>query len=128
MSSFVNLMDIVYPVGSIYMSTSPISPATRFGGTWNQIKDKFLLSAGDDYTVSSTGGESEHTLTIDEMPHHTHNLGETLYLYTDHITSRYVNGGAETWLDSSLFKAQGGDQPHNNMPPYYVVYSWERTA
>ena len=61
-----------YPVGSIYMSVNSTSPASLFGGTWEQLKDRFLLGAGDTYTNGSTGGESTHTLTVDEMPSHTH--------------------------------------------------------
>lgn len=68
MSNFVNLMDIVYPVGSIYQSMSATSPADFIGGTWTQIKT-FLL--GSD-TAKDAGGEAKHTLTIDEMPRHNH--------------------------------------------------------
>ena len=50
--------DMIYPVGSLYMSTDSTSPASRFGGTWEQIKDKFLLSAGDTYTAGVTGGSA----------------------------------------------------------------------
>jgi hypothetical protein len=78
MSSFVNLMDIVYPVGTVFHSFSNVSPATRFGGTWEQITDKFLYgstSSGD------TGGENTHTLTINEMPSHNHNSGSFYQVY-----------------------------------------------
>lgn len=68
------LVDIVYPVGSIYMSTSSTSPELLFGGTWEQIKDTFLLSAGDSYNNGDTGGEAAHTLTTAELPSHTHSL------------------------------------------------------
>lgn len=68
MSNFVNLLDIVYPVGSIYQSMNATSPADFIGGTWTQIKT-FLCGAD---TANQTGGEAEHTLTIDEMPKHNH--------------------------------------------------------
>lgn len=67
-----NLINIIYPVGSIYMSTNNVSPATFLGGTWEQIKDKFLLTAGDTYAAGSTGGAATHTLTTAQMPSHTH--------------------------------------------------------
>lgn len=68
-----NIFDMIYPVGSIYMSTASISPAQLFGfGEWEQIKDTFLLAAGDNHALSSQGGEETHTLTISEMPSHTH--------------------------------------------------------
>ena len=68
----INIIDAIYPVGSIYMSVNSTSPATLFGGTWTQIKDTFLLSAGDTYTAGDTGGEATHTLTSGEMPIHNH--------------------------------------------------------
>ena len=68
MSNFVNLLDIVYPVGSIYQSMSATSPADFIGGTWTKIKT-FLYGAD---TAQETGGEAEHTLTKEEMPKHNH--------------------------------------------------------
>ena len=62
----------IYPVGSIYISVNSTSPQTLFGGTWEQIKDTFLLATGDTYANGSTGGEATHTLTENEMPSHTH--------------------------------------------------------
>lgn len=67
-----NILDKIYPVGSIYMSTSSASPALLFGGQWEQIKDRFLLAAGNNHELASTGGEEAHTLTTSEMPSHTH--------------------------------------------------------
>ena len=79
----------LYPVGSIYMSTTNTSPASMFGGTWEQIKDCFLWATGDTtsitytengtsvtklLTAGSRGGEATHTLTANEMPAHNHNL------------------------------------------------------
>lgn len=63
---------MIYPVGSIYISVTDTSPASLFGGTWEQLKDRFLLAAGDSYAAGSTGGEAQHTLTAGEMPSHSH--------------------------------------------------------
>ena len=79
MSSFVNLMDIVYPVGSIYHTTDSTSPATRFGGTWSAITSQFLIGADDAYSAGSTGGEATHTLSVSEMPSHNHGMGYVAY-------------------------------------------------
>ena len=68
MSNFVNLMDIVYPVGSIYHSMNATSPVDFIGGTWAKIKT-FLYGAD---TAKQTGGEAMHTLTINEMHQHNH--------------------------------------------------------
>lgn len=70
MSNFVNLLDIVYPVGSIYQSMSATSPADFIGGTWTKIKT-FLYGAD---TANQTGGEATHTLTVNEMPAHCHGI------------------------------------------------------
>ena len=67
-----SVLNMVYPVGSIYMSVNSTSPANLFGGTWQQIQDTFLLSAGSTYTAGNTGGSATHTLTVSEMPSHTH--------------------------------------------------------
>ena len=67
-----NFLNLVYPVGSIYWSSKNTNPGTLFGGTWVRIKDKFLWAMGDSDTLNSTGGKKTHTLTIDEMPSHTH--------------------------------------------------------
>ena len=69
----------IYPVGSIYMSTSSTNPRTRFGGTWTQIQGKFLMGVDSSHAVNSTGGSSthshltkEHTLSQNEIPNHQH--------------------------------------------------------
>lgn len=72
MSNFVNIMDIIYPVGSIYQSMSTTSPADFIGGTWTKIKT-FLYGAD---TANQTGGEATHTLTVDEIPSHSHSYFE----------------------------------------------------
>lgn len=65
---FGDIWEQIYPVGSIYLSVNAVDPSIMFGGTWVQIKDKFLLGAGDTFTNGSTGGEVTHTLTTTEIP------------------------------------------------------------
>lgn len=60
MSNYVNLLDIVYPIGSVYISTSSVSPANTVGGTWEKIKGKFLKSVDDAEVSLSTGGSDSH--------------------------------------------------------------------
>lgn len=81
----------VYPVGSIYMSTVSTNPSTYFGGTWQQIEDKFLLCAGSTYSAGSTGGEETHTLVTAELPSHTHTFTGTNA--TTSNTSKTLTGG-----------------------------------
>ena len=118
-----------FPIGTIYLSVSSTSPASLFGGTWEQLKDKFLLGAGDTYTNGATGGESTHTLTVNEMPSHTHTLpvkfGWGAGASNTGPRTDSNNPGTD-WY--TAMNSTGGGQAHNNMPPYLVVYMWKRTA
>ena len=120
------VVDIVYPVGSIYMSVNSTSPATLFGGTWEQLKDMFLLASGDTYSNGSTGGEATHTLTIDEIPSHKHETS-VLARYTVTGSANALAGYDSTTAHQNTSYV-GGGQAHNNMPPYLVVNVWKRTA
>ena len=129
MSSFVNLLDIVYPVGTVIHTFSETSPASTVGGTWASI-ETFLLgssSAGD------TGGEEEHTLSLDEMPKHGHGLGGCLN-GTTQPTGNTGNDWVQnmttkaSWTVDYFIKSEGESAAHNNMPPYTTCYIWRRTA
>lgn len=134
-----NLLSKIYPVGSLYMSAKATSPASLFGGTWEQIKDRFILAAGDTYAAGSTGGEAEHALTVDEMPAHRHegiNI-DNLYCFGWENGSRTgVNFqkfyGGTYWGDDVQNRLAsgyaGGSTAHNNMPPYLTAYIWKRIA
>lgn len=134
-----NLLSKIYPVGSLYMSAKATSPASLFGGTWEQIKDRFILAAGDTYAAGSTGGEAEHALTVDEMPAHRHegiNI-DNMYCFGWENGSRTgVNFkkfyGGTYWGDDVQNRLAsgyaGGSTAHNNMPPYLTAYIWKRIA
>ena len=145
-------LPMVYPVGSIYMSVNNTNPATLFGfGTWEQIKDTFLLSAGDTYTAGATGGEATHTLTVDEMPSHAHDARTaTINGGWSGNSGNMLNRRLNAYFEDNQYRSfsydaraniahiervttgdtseTGGGQAHNNMPPYLVVYMWKRTA
>ena len=140
-SDVTDLIDVIYPVGSIYMSVNSTSPATLFGGTWEKIEDTFLLASGTNYATGTTGGEATHTLTTEEMPSHTHKQNAhshtigSLTRYT--ITGKGVAAVGDGYGNSNNYKTgsttatnknTGGGQAHNNMPPYLVVNVWKRTA
>lgn len=122
-----DLIDLIYPVGSIYMSANNVSPANLFGGTWEQIKDRFLLACGSTYKAGATGGEATHRLTIDEMPSHNHTWGWRSSAASGNNTWNSA-GNDKTGSSSDIIGNTGGGQPHNNMPPYLAVYMWKRTA
>ena len=121
-----------YPVGAIYISTSATSPASLFGGTWERLKDRFLLAAGDTYEAGATGGEAEHTLTVNEMPQHNHDFHASYNeIATGSETGGKILAGGDSnqWLwNFAQTNNSGGNAPHNNMPPYLAVYMWVRTA
>ena len=134
-----------YPVGSIYMSVNSTSPASLFGGTWEQLKDRFLLGAGSSYSVGSTGGEATHTLTTAEMPAHAghlygkagnlENVGdangawirkENIYVNENHTQSWGWDYSNNEYYPAN--RSLGSDQSHNNMPPYIAVNMWKRVS
>ena len=126
-----NLVDTIYPVGSIYMSVSSTNPSILFGGVWEQIEDKFLLSSGSSYNSGDTGGEETHTLTIDEMPSHNHSRRTSPQSFAERDTSGNDIISASSGTAKGLVKNTnntGGGLAHNNMPPYLVVNIWKRTA
>lgn len=82
-------IDSIYPVGSIYMSVVNNSPANFIGGTWEQLKDRFLLAAGNSYANGATGGSATHTLTVNEMPSHTHT--QNAHTHTQNAHSHTMN-------------------------------------
>lgn len=99
----------IYPVGSIYMNINDVDPAILFGGTWERIEDKFLLSKGSSYSIlGGTGGEASHSLTSSEMPRHTHTQNShnhkpsstnLSYLVSD--TNIAINSTARAWASGS---------------------------
>ena len=71
------IADIIYPVGSIYLSTVSTSPAVLFGGTWSKLEGRFLLGASATYTAGGTGGTATEALTTSEIPVHNHTIDHT---------------------------------------------------
>lgn len=142
--------DQIYPIGSIYITTSTADPATLFGGTWVQLKDSFLLAVGDVYKpVKSTGGQVK--ITTDNLPNHTHTMqgagGHNHYVPASNSAygGGYVTFAFSTergsgdygnihWTNSvgnhshTVDSSGGKADPDPFLPPYIVVYMWERTA
>ena len=125
------LLNYIYPVGSIYMSVNSTSPATLFGGTWERLKDRFLLGSGDTYSNGATGGAATHTLAVSEIPSHNHGYGvydasSTNSMAVNHMAAYCGKVASTAWGSNTLYT--GGGSAHNNMPPYLAVYMWKRTA
>ena len=126
------LVDIFYPVGSIYMSVNATNPKDLFGGTWEQIKGRFLLGMSSSYPAGSQGGEATHTLTANEMPQHTHQYIDYWTVAAASGTGRqavkFNNNNYSSESGGLSTRSSGSGQAHNNMPPYLAVYIWKRTA
>jgi len=139
-----SIIDVAYPVGSIYISSSTVHPSIVFGGVWERFaEDKFLLSAGSTYANGSTGGSATVTLTAAQsgVPAHSHKYQDYNTTYTLKTTNRkpgtstavaygtsLTAGGGATERTSSNNTAANASQAHNNMPPYLAVYMWERVG
>lgn len=119
-----------FAIGDLYISTASTNPGTRFGGTWTQIQDRFLLAAGSTYTAGTTGGEATHVLTVAEMPGHVHAQFVTASVTPGAgVRTDYTADAASSSFPQGVNTGgTGGDGAHNNMPPYLVVYVWKRTA
>lgn len=150
---------LIYPVGSIYVSSEPTEPSKLFGGTWVQIKDRFLLTAGDTYRAGATGGKANYV--ADDMPKHSHTRGTmeitgalattgsgepkfgsfsgafssasrvSYYSYCQPYNGYTRNDGfnfkaSNAWTGAT--SESGSNTTATIMPPYRVVYAWERTA
>ena len=136
----IDLLNAIYPVGSIYMSANDVNPELLFGGVWEKIQNRFLLSSGSSYNLGATGGEATHTLTVGEMPSHNHTQAshkhtiDSLARYVATASARAGVGdelGDSTYNTSSIaptINNTGGGQAHNNMPPYLVVNIWKRVS
>ena len=119
-----------HPIGSLYFSSVATEPDTLFGGTWERVKDKFILAAGDEYVAGSDGGEAEVKLKIEHMPKHSHQLSLDNY-GDDHASAvkwETTSNAGKFAYGGDMIEPMGNDQPHNNMPPYEVYFCWKRTA
>ena len=128
------LRDIFYPIGVIYQSTVNTDPSSFIGGTWERFGNGRVLvgvdEADSDFnTPNKTGGKKMHTLTIAEMPSHSHGQVVTANNTGSAIRRDYdSDGSAGIYSQGVQTEATGGGQAHNNLQPYITVYMWRRTV
>lgn len=134
MQEFVKFVE-QYPVGSIYISGKPESPAQYYGGEWEKIENKFLFAAISPenekeptaeakYKNEFSGGVEQWKLETSEMPRHQHLLPVMNPEVGGSVSAfevRMHNLGGTYWT-----KSVGGSQAHNNMPPYIAKNIWRR--
>lgn len=131
-----DIISLLHPVGSIWITAAATDPSLQFPGTtWQQISQgRVLIGAGtldsDVYVAGDEGGEARHTLTVQEIPGHTHS-------YTDSV-SQFLGAGLGDWGSAGdvyrdTFVARttegtGGGQAHENRMPYLAVNIWQRIS
>ena len=135
-SEVLNFNDI-YPVGSIYMSVGNTSPSVLFGGTWEQIEDKFLLASGSTYSSGATGGSADSVIV-----QHTHygssGRGFVTHINGENVAENKLASGtsyyaptitsSDNWYSVGNVGSTGESGTGKNMPPYLVVNVWKRIA
>lgn len=154
------VLDMFFPVGSIYMSVladTKFNPNTAFGGTWEKIQNRFLYGAGSK-AIGATGGAETVTLTLEQMPTHSHARGgiqikgaigdsgnqvisggtSGAFSSNSANVAKIARGASGTIINKLNFtgssgwsgnsESQGNSKSHENMPPYIVVTIWKRTA
>lgn len=138
----------VYPVGCIYTEITGVNPSTTFGfGSWVAFgAGRVLVGNGtsdQSFTAGTSGGESNHTLSSNEMPSHTHSITDPGHTHTYSWGTGTATGSGTTFMLPAGFNNNqatssnttgvtanntGGGASHNNLQPYIVVYFWQRTA
>ena len=150
-TSFQSLLNAVYPIGSVYFSVNDTDPSVLFRGSWRRIgQGRFIASVGegddgiDKETIfaGETIGSYRHTLTTDEIPSHNHTPSDNLdfpYVVTwwQKGTINRQEAGSKNNSSYSFpsrrpeaqeLSQTGGDLPHNNIPPAFGLYVWERIS
>lgn len=125
---------LMHPKGTLFSSDDPTSPAELFGGTWEQIKDSFILAAGDTYAAGSTGGNATVIIGKTNLPNVRLDV-ETLYSKgasgnaydVVNVTHEHSDGSGNFSRTGKTYPL-GDGTPLDILPPYYSAYIWRRVA
>ena len=140
-----------YPIGSVYISVNSTNPSTYFGGTWEQIKDRFLLCCGSTYSAGSTGGSTTHQHKYgfqyggyyrDVALESNGNCGLLNYSNSSDFSltgggssagsyTAEINNGSESAMKStsmSHYRMTAKTRATSTLPPYLAVYVWKRVS
>lgn len=140
------ILDLVYPIGSVYMSINSTSPATFIGGTWERIQGRFLYAGDTDIIPGSEGGAIKHqhkyvvwsivskqvtgaanaTNNGEEKPSVSRKQLSTGYPWN--INSKLGDGSAWNYTDGIQYSSTGTTSMESGMPPYLSVYIWKRVS
>jgi hypothetical protein len=135
-AAIANIMELVYPVGSIYANSSDsTNPGTLLGvGTWVAIEEEVLAGYKAGGTFGSLGslGTGAETVTLTAaqsgLPSHTHEITTSGASYGTERVSGSTTGGSETQYTTTATGGSAASQAHNNIQPTYVCYLWRRTV
>lgn len=141
--TMLSITDLIYPVGSVYISVNSTDPGELFGGTWQQIKDRFLLSAGDTYAAGSTGGSADAVVvkhlhqpstgdgfnaymsgTVERVRVGTSTASGARYTIVGKKNASSADASGLRFAGSTDYTGSNG--AGKNMPPYLSVYVWKR--
>ena len=152
--AYINMLEIVYPVGSIYISINDVSPAEVIGGTWQKIENKFLYGTSDTPGIYNGNDVHKHTLSLRYAGYY-RELGsmsdsstdfDNFFSFYNEETQKYttvsdltydsnqqnimVNGSTTKSRTDGVARIYQVDTTlqASNLPPYYAVYMWVRTA
>lgn len=128
MSNYVNLLDIVYPIGSVFFSNTSVSPASTIGGIWTKLDNDTFICCG---TPNTTGGTNSIRLTINQMPSHNHKLagnGTWLGGNSGNYIDIALNGGKNWNPPMDSMETAGGNEAFDNRPKYRAFNIYFRTA
>lgn len=143
--AYVNLGQVVYPVGSVYMSYTSTSPASLFGGNWAAITGHFPYFNNG----TSTGGSNSphtHNFTFTYYPFYL-GLGtgwnqkpdESLFIFGPNETTikrdspdyRMINstvGEGMKSVKTVQIEKQVTTSDTSHLPAYQTFYAWRRTS
>ena len=131
------LIDRIYPVGSIYISTSSsFNPQEAWGGTWKKTADgRCLIGANSTYPLGTTGGNEKHTHDCGDLIAKIGPYGNNLTInirptaaWSSDWSYKFSNATQEHKDNNYAVRVQGTTAEASNMQPYLAVYIWERIA
>lgn len=138
--AWINILNVIYPVGSVYFSTINTSPASIIGGTWSQLTGGMLGLVGSTGVAAAGSNGGSRKISVNQMPSHTHTFGRRSYggSFTSDLGWWYSNindsgsgwliitGAADgAWGVPEIASTGGGN---DYIPAHTAVYAWKRTA
>lgn len=128
--AYVNLGQVIYPVGAYFFSDNSVSPSSLFGGTWTAVDaGRFICAAGNGYAVGAQGGASSVALVCNQLPPAVWFSTEvTGGLHPTTIDTSFNSGNTYGMHTTNRATQDMAQNAHENRPLYRAAYIWRRTA